>query len=97
MVPRISALMVLNVFIASMTQTSVSSSTCEPTETNGLDSGLGFGIEGADHRALDGDEAGVGVGRGSWRRSGATRRRPACGRGGGGGDVGNGGLHARRA
>src|SRR5690348_295893 len=39
MVPRVSALMLLNTFIASMTQTSLSSSTREPTETKGLASG----------------------------------------------------------
>src|SRR6478672_6590626 len=35
-VPRHSALMLLKTFIASMMQTSVSSSTCDPTCTNGL-------------------------------------------------------------
>src|SRR3982750_2128777 len=39
MVPRVSALMLLKTFIASMMQTSVSSSTVEPTWTNGLASG----------------------------------------------------------
>src|SRR5687768_1757140 len=40
-VPLTPALWVLNVFIASMMQTSVSSLTLEPTETNGFSPGLG--------------------------------------------------------